>query len=263
MRRPIDPIEANALHGGRMSMRDSIVVALQTMASNGFGASVGLEAGYTQLVAGIASRLGIGFRLRRGDLRMLVGCGAASAIAAAFGAPLTGAFYGFELIIGTYTAAALAPVLTASIAGVLVSHMFGSGAVFDHGRSLVDVPQLGPSHRACARAGLRRHRHPDDARRDHDGDAVPSVPDSDDRPPDPRRPDRRRPRADQPASALVRPRGAQAHAQFGAAGDRPDLPPASFSRPPPPPCRWARASAAACSSPRCSWARSPASSSPP
>ncbi len=125
MRRPIDPIEANALHGGRMSMRDSIVVALQTMASNGFGASVGLEAGYTQLVAGIASRLGIGFRLRRGDLRMLVGCGAASAIAAAFGAPLTGAFYGFELIIGTYTAAALAPVLTASIAGVLVSHIFG------------------------------------------------------------------------------------------------------------------------------------------
>jgi CIC family chloride channel protein len=56
---------------------------------------------------------------------MLVGCGAAGAIAAAFGAPLTGAFYGFELIIGTYTAATLAPVLTASIVGVLVSHTFG------------------------------------------------------------------------------------------------------------------------------------------
>jgi CIC family chloride channel protein len=125
MRRAVDPIEANALHGGRMSFRDSAIVAGQIIVSNGFGASVGLEAGYTQLVAGIASRLGIGFRLRRADLRMLVGCGAASAIAAAFGAPLTGAFYGFELIIGTYTTAALAPVLTASIAGTLVSRVFG------------------------------------------------------------------------------------------------------------------------------------------
>ena len=122
----VDPIEANALHGGRMSLRGSVIVTLQTIVSNGFGASVGLEAGYTQFVAGIASRLGIGFRLRRADLRMLVGCGAASAIAAAFGAPLTGAFYGFELIIGTYTATALAPVLTASIVGVLVSRVFGT-----------------------------------------------------------------------------------------------------------------------------------------
>ena len=125
LKRPVDPIEANALHGGRMSISDSLIVAAQTIISTGFGASVGLEAGYTQLVSGVASRLGISFRLRRADLRMLVGCGAASAIAAAFGAPLTGAFYGFELIIGTYTAAALAPVLTASIVGVLVSHMFG------------------------------------------------------------------------------------------------------------------------------------------
>ena len=125
LQRPVDPIEANALHGGRMSMRDSLIVGAQTIISNGFGASVGLEAGYTQVVSGVASRLGISFRLRRADLRMLVGCGAASAIAAAFGAPLTGAFYGFELIIGTYTAASLAPVLAASITGVLVTHLFG------------------------------------------------------------------------------------------------------------------------------------------
>ncbi len=125
LKRPVDPIEANALHGGRMSMRDSLIVGAQTIISNGFGASVGLEAGYTQVVSGVASRLGISFRLRRADLRMLVGCGAASAIAAAFGAPLTGAFYGFELIIGTYTAASLAPVLAASITGVLVTHLFG------------------------------------------------------------------------------------------------------------------------------------------
>ena len=92
--REIDPIEANALHGGRMSLVGSIIVALQTVWSSGVGASVGLEAGYTQLASGIASRLGMSFRLRRGDLRVLVGCGAAAGIAGAFGAPLAGAFYG-------------------------------------------------------------------------------------------------------------------------------------------------------------------------
>ena len=118
---PVDPIEANALHGGRMSLRDSLWVTAQTLLSNGFGASVGLEAGYAQVGAGLASKLGSLLRLRRNDLRMLVGCGAGGAIGAAFGAPLTGAFYAFELIVGTYTLSSAAPILTASLAGVLTA----------------------------------------------------------------------------------------------------------------------------------------------
>ena len=126
-RRPIDPIEANALHGGRMSIKDSIVIGLQTLVSDGFGASVGLEAGYTQLGSGFASSIGRFLNLRRGDTRMMVGAGAGAAIGAAFGAPLTGAFYAFELIIGTYTPFGLAPVIAASISGVLVSRALGTG----------------------------------------------------------------------------------------------------------------------------------------
>ena len=82
-RRAVDPIEANALYGGRMSLNDSLIVVGQTMLSNSVGASVGLEAGYTQIGAAVASRLGRMFRLRRNDMRLLVGCGAAGAIAAA------------------------------------------------------------------------------------------------------------------------------------------------------------------------------------
>jgi len=115
--REVDPIEANALHGGRMSFRGSLLVAGQTIWSSGVGASVGLEAGYTQLASGMASSIGRKFRLRRGDLRVLVGCGAAGAIAAAFGAPLAGAFYAFELIIGSYSVASLAPVGLAALLG--------------------------------------------------------------------------------------------------------------------------------------------------
>lgn len=122
--REIDPIEANALHGGRMSFRGSVIVALQTTWSSGVGASVGLEAGYTQLASGLAASLGRGFHLRRADQRMMVGCGAAAAISGAFGAPLAGAFYAFELVIGGYTPASLAPVGVAAVAGYLVTHGF-------------------------------------------------------------------------------------------------------------------------------------------
>jgi chloride channel protein, CIC family len=117
----VDPVEANALRGGRMSLRQSLLVATQTMISNGAGASVGLEAGYAQIGAGIASYLGVRSRLRRQDLRMLVGCGAGGAIAAAFGAPLTGAFYAFELIIGVYSLANAIPVFAATLAASLTT----------------------------------------------------------------------------------------------------------------------------------------------
>ncbi|MBR0862405.1 chloride channel protein [Bradyrhizobium sp. YCK136] len=121
----VDPIEANALRGGNLSMRDSLVVSSQTLISNGCGASVGLEAGYTQIGSGIASLLGKFFNLRRNDLRLMVGCGAAAAIAAAFGAPITGAFYACELIVGVYSVGSAAPILAASLAGALTAQWLG------------------------------------------------------------------------------------------------------------------------------------------
>jgi CIC family chloride channel protein len=122
----VDAVEANALHGGRMSMRDSLLVSAQTIVSNGFGASVGLEAAYVQMGSGVASAIGRGLHVRRSDLRTLVGAGSAGAIAAAFGAPLTGAFYAFEIVMGTYTPATLAPVAAASLAAVLVAQAMGA-----------------------------------------------------------------------------------------------------------------------------------------
>ncbi|WP_420962864.1 chloride channel protein [Brucella sp. IR073] len=126
LRHPIDPIEANALYGGRMSMTDTLIVAVQTILSSGFGASVGLEAAYTQVGSGIASKIAAFLNLRRGDVRLLVGCGAGGAIAAAFGAPLTGAFYGFELIVGIYTVANVAPMMAAAVSATLVAGYLGA-----------------------------------------------------------------------------------------------------------------------------------------
>jgi CIC family chloride channel protein len=123
-KREIDPIEANALHGGMMSFRGSVIVALQTVWSSGVGGSVGLEAGYTQIASGVAASIGRALHLRRSDQRIMVGCGAAAAIAGAFGAPLAGAFYAFELIIGGYTPASLTPIGVAAVAGYATTRAF-------------------------------------------------------------------------------------------------------------------------------------------
>ena len=85
------------------------------------------------------------------DLRTLVGCGAAGAMAAAFGAPLTGAFYAFELIIGAYSLGNAAPVLAAAVAGRLTVHVLG-GAPYS-----IEAPPVPPFGVAAAcRAGRAR-----------------------------------------------------------------------------------------------------------
>jgi len=140
-REVVDAIEANALFGGRMSVGDSLGLVAVTLLSGGFGASVGLEAAYTQLGAALASRLGRSVELRRDDVRTLVGCGAAGAIAAAFNAPLTGAFYAFELIIGSYTLHTLAPVGIAALIGALVVRgLVGSNPIFEMSHAIAVSP---------------------------------------------------------------------------------------------------------------------------
>ncbi len=155
----VDPIEANALYGGRMSFRDSVLLTLQTLVSNGFGASVGMEAGYTQIGSGAASSFGTLLRLRREDLRVAVGCGAAGAIAAAFNGTLTGAFYAFELVLAQYAVGYVAPIMAASIAAVLTMNVLGGAPFALHvsiSRAVVatDIPWFMLLGLACAAIGI-------------------------------------------------------------------------------------------------------------
>ena len=117
-----DAIEANALYGGRLSFRGSVLITVQTIISSGCGASVGLEAGYTQMCAAVASWVGQRLAARRADMRMLVAAGAAGAIGAAFNAPLAGAFYAFEVVLGTYSVGSLVPVAASALMATLVSN---------------------------------------------------------------------------------------------------------------------------------------------
>lgn len=124
--KPVDIVKANALYGGKMSLKDSFYVALQTFFSNGFGISLGLESAYTQVGSAFASKIGSIFRMQHSALRILVGCGAAGAISGAFNSTLGGAFYGFEIVIASYTLANVPPVMLAALGGVLITHLMGA-----------------------------------------------------------------------------------------------------------------------------------------
>ncbi len=158
-RRPVDVIEANALHGGRIPLRDSLVVTSETLLSNGAGASVGLEAAYAQIGGGVASKIGQALRLRRNDLRTLVGAGAGAAVGAAFGAPLMGAFYAFEIVIGAYTPASIAPVAAAALTAAATARALGVTPYLISAPSNADIDLLHSIYFVglgllCAAAGI-------------------------------------------------------------------------------------------------------------
>lgn len=118
----VDPVEANALEGGRMSLVDSLVLMALCCLSISVGGSVGFEAAMTQIGAGLLSVAGQRLGVSRRALRVLVACGTAAGIAAIFGAPLAGTVYALELVVGGYAVRALAPTLIAAAASGLATH---------------------------------------------------------------------------------------------------------------------------------------------
>lgn len=133
----IDPVEANATEGGRMSGLQTLTFIMLSTISISIGGSVGFEAAMTQLGAGLLSVAGQRLALPRRALRCLVACGTAAGLTAIFDAPLTGTLYALELVIGGYAVRALLPTLTAAAASGLVTH-FIVGA-----RPIFDMPDIG------------------------------------------------------------------------------------------------------------------------
>ncbi len=126
-----DVIEANALKGGRMSSRTGLKAALISGISIGSGASVGREGPAVHLGASISSWIGRRLHLSKPLTRTLLGCGVASAVAASFNAPIAGALFASEVVIGHYALKAFAPIVIASVAGTAVSRAwFGDFPAF-------------------------------------------------------------------------------------------------------------------------------------
>ena len=109
-------------------------VAVRTVASAitlGSGGSAGSEGPVAVLGAAVGSALGRAFRFTPRRIKILVGCGTAAGISAAFNAPIAGAFFALETVLGTFSAGAFSPVIIASVTGALVVRPFlGSHPAF-------------------------------------------------------------------------------------------------------------------------------------
>ncbi|MEE9317973.1 MAG: chloride channel protein [Rhodospirillales bacterium] len=119
-----DVIEASALKGGRMPLRAGLAAAAASAISIGTGASVGREGPAVHLGASLAGWMGRRLGLTRSLTRTLLGCGVAAAVAASFNAPIAGALFASEVVIGHYALKAFAPIVIASVAGTAMSRAF-------------------------------------------------------------------------------------------------------------------------------------------
>ena len=119
-----DVIEASALKGGVMSAATGMRAAVVSALSIGVGASVGREGPAVHLGASLAGWLAARLHLSRSMSRTLLGCGVATAVAASFNAPIAGALFASEVVIGNYALKAFAPVVIASVAGTAMSRAY-------------------------------------------------------------------------------------------------------------------------------------------
>jgi CIC family chloride channel protein len=101
-----------------------VVAAAKSVASAvciASGGSVGREGPIVQIGSALASGLGQWLRLPSDRLRVCVGCGAASGIAATFNAPIAGAFFASEVILGGFHASAFGPAVVASVVATVIA----------------------------------------------------------------------------------------------------------------------------------------------
>ncbi len=97
----------------------------------GFGGSVRAEAPIVLTGSAIGSNLGQLFKLDSKTLMLLIGCGAAAAIAGIFKAPIAGLVFTLEVLMIDLTMASLMPILIASVTAVCFSYIFtGSDSLF-------------------------------------------------------------------------------------------------------------------------------------
>jgi len=109
---------------GRLPLRSGLVKAISSLVSIGTGASIGREGGITQLAATLASKLGQIAYWPPYRLRLLVGCGAASGIAAAYNAPISGAVFASMIVLGNVSMNLFAPLVFSSVIAAMVSRSF-------------------------------------------------------------------------------------------------------------------------------------------
>lgn len=109
---------------GRLPFRQTLVKAFSALVSIGTGASIGREGPIVQVTATVASKAGdlVGSPPYR--LRLLLACGAAAGMASAYNAPIAGAVFAAQIVLGNFSMNLFAPLICASVTAAVMSRSF-------------------------------------------------------------------------------------------------------------------------------------------
>jgi chloride channel protein, CIC family len=126
-----DFMEAVVLGNGVIRVRATVVKSLSSLVTISSGGSIGREGPMVQLASMLGSLLGCLNKFSPARLRLLVACGAAAGIACAYNAPLTGAFFVAEIVLGSIAMESIGPLIVSSVvATVIASQFLGNQPVY-------------------------------------------------------------------------------------------------------------------------------------
>jgi len=114
-------IESSRIRNCELSLRSGAISFVVSVVSLGFGASSGREGPVVHAGATIASQISHWLSCSPVRARTLLGCAAAAAVSSSFNAPIAGALFAMEVVLGYYAVKAFAPVVIASVAGAMIS----------------------------------------------------------------------------------------------------------------------------------------------
>lgn len=117
-------MESIALRGGRIRPRVAAVKVLASSVTIGAGGSAGREGPIVQVGAALGSTLGQLLHFSAERVRTLVACGAAAGIAATFNAPIAGALFALEVILGRFTVRHFGAVVVSAVSAAIVGRAF-------------------------------------------------------------------------------------------------------------------------------------------
>ncbi len=121
-------MEAEVVAGGRIRARVAVLKLLCSSVTIGVGGSAGREGPIVQVGAALGSIAGQLGRFGTRHLRTLVACGAAGGIAATFNAPIAGAIFALEIVLGSFTVGYFGAVVISSVAASVVARVFLSAS---------------------------------------------------------------------------------------------------------------------------------------
>ncbi len=117
-------MEAVALRGGHIRKRVGFIKAIVVAICLGSGGSAGREGPIVHIGASVGSFMGMLLKVPVNQVRTFVGCGAAAGIAATFNAPIAGAMFAGEVILGQFGVVRFSAIVISSVVATVISRHF-------------------------------------------------------------------------------------------------------------------------------------------